>query len=201
MKIQSKYKIARKLGAAVFEKTQTAKFALSEQKKKIKKFSRPKTNYGVQLSEKQKVRFHYAITDKQLKNYVKAVLASKMKNPAEGLYQALEKRVDSLILRSGFAKTRFQAKQAASHGHFQVNGRKITIPSMQITPKDTIKLKESKKDSPLYLAYSENFKDIIVPTWIIVDPKENSISLKGEPVYNQTENPFNLSTVIQFYNR
>lgn len=202
MKIGPKYKIARRLGPAVFEKTQTAKYTLSEQKKnKNRRFSRGRSNYGMQLIEKQRVKYTYGVSDKQLTNYINEVLESGSKNPAEDLYKKLESRLDSVILRSGMAKTRYQARQAASHGHFQVNGQKSTIPSMQIKEGDKITLREAKKDSPLYVNYAEESKDVTIPTWIIADPKAMSIEIKGEPTYNQTELSFDLLEVIQFFKR
>jgi small subunit ribosomal protein S4 len=201
MKIGPKYKIARRLGAAVFEKTQTAKFTLSEQKKKPKKWSRSRTNYATQLLEKQKVRFSYGLTEKQLRKYVKEVIESNSKNPAEDIYANLEKRLDSIILRSGLAKTRFQARQAASHGHFRVNGKKVTVPSMKISEKDIITLSESKKESPLYITFAEAFKEITVPAWISVDPKTYTLQLKSNPAYSSTEFPFDLLALLQFYKR
>lgn len=201
MKIGPKYKIARRLGPAVFEKTQTAKFTLSEQKRKQKRWNRPRTNFAVQLLEKQRVRFTYGITEKQLRKYVNEVIASKTNKPADELYAKLEKRLDSIILRSGMAKTRFQARQAASHGHFSIKGKKVTIPSRQISQKDEIKLRDTKKESPLYIEFNENFKEVSVPKWISVDPKELVIKLTGVPAYSPTELPFDLLTVIQFYKR
>ena len=201
MKIGPKYKIARRLGPAVFEKTQTAKFTLSEQKRKQKRWNRPRTNFAVQLLEKQRVRFTYGITERQLRKYVNEVIASKTNKPADELYAKLERRLDSIILRSGMAKTRFQARQASSHGHFSIGGKKVTIPSRQISQKDEIKLRDAKKESPLYTEYAETFKEVSIPKWISVDPKEFSIKLTGVPTYNQTELPFDLLTVIQFYKR
>jgi small subunit ribosomal protein S4 len=202
MKIGPKYKIARRLGAAVFEKTQTAKFTLSEQKKnKYKGFRRNRSNYGLQLIEKQRVKYTYGLTDKQLTNYIKSVIQSGSKNPAEDLFKKLETRLDSIVLRSGMAKTRYQARQAVSHGHFQVNGKKSTVPSMQIKESDDIVLRESKQSSQLYLGYADYFKDVTIPTWIIADPKKFSLKLKGEPKYNPTELAFDLLEVIQFFKR
>ena len=201
MKIGPKYKIARRLGPAVFEKTQTAKFTLSEQKRKQTRFNRPRTNYAVQLLEKQRVKFSYGITEKQLRKYINEVIDSKSKTPADDLYAKLEKRFDTIILRSGFAKTRFQARQAASHGHFNIDGKKVTIPSRQITEKNEIALREAKKSSALYSEYKESFKEISIPAWIKVEPKNLSAKLIGTPSYRQTELPFDLLAVIQFYKR
>lgn len=202
MKIGPKYKIARKLGASVFEKTQSQKFALAEQKKKEgKKFSRAKTGFASQLFEKQRVKYTYGLSEKQLANYVKEIIKSKSKSPAKDLYIKLEKRLDNIVLRSGLAKTRYQARQMVSHGHFQVNGKKVTIPSMSISEKDTIKVKDSKKDKGLYLDYSERFNDVIVPEWIKVDPKTFTINTKGLPNYKPTELHFDLQEVIQSFKR
>ncbi len=114
MKIGPKYKIARRLGAAVFEKTQTAKFALAEQKKKAQgegKFQRPKSVFGAQLIEKQRVKYTYGLTEKQLSRRVREIIAKGAQNTAELVYKHLESRLDSVVFRAGFAKTRFQARQ------------------------------------------------------------------------------------------
>ena len=127
-----KYKIARRLGASVFEKTSTAKFALrTERKSRNLAGKRPKarSNYGKQLIEKQKVRFTYGISEKQFRNYVREVIDKNSSNPTEALFALLEARVDSVVLRSGFVPTKQAARQAVSHGHITVNGKRITIPS------------------------------------------------------------------------
>ena len=202
MKIRSKYKIARRLGPAVFEKTQTQKFAVSEQKKnKAPKFGRSRTNYNLQLIEKQRVRFTYGMTEKQLRKYVVEVLKLKTNTPADSLYEKLERRLDNIVLKSGFAKTRFQAKQMVSHGHILVDGKRTTVPSMEISDKRVLSVKESKKNSPLYLDLEERSKNTIVPAWLSVDPKTMTIKLKGSPTYKPTEQAFDLLAVIQFYNR
>jgi len=200
MKIGPKYKIARRLGSAVFEKTQSPKFLLSEQKKK-KGFSKARSNFGIQMIEKQKVRFTYGITEKQLANYVKTVIESKKKNPTELVFQALEKRIDSIVLRSGFAKSRRQARQMVSHGHIKINGKRITIPSYAVTKDLDIEVKESSKGKGLFADFEERFKDVPVCSWIKVDPAKKSIALIAEPTYSPKESHFDLQTVLQFYKR
>ncbi len=202
MKIGPKYKIARRLGAAVFEKTQTPKFALSEQKKKeTRKFTRQRSSYGVQLIEKQRIKYTYGISEKQLAKYVKEIINSKSKNPAEDLFIRLEKRLDTIVLRSGLAKTRYQAKQMVSHGHITIGGKKVTVPSIQVSEKDDISVKESKKNKALFLDFEERFKDVIVPEWIIVDPKTFSVKIKGLPIYKPNEVSFDIQEVIQSFKR
>ena len=201
MKIGPKYKIARKLGGGIFEKTQTAKFALADQKKKAasKKFARPKSGFGLQLAEKQKVKYVYGLTTKQLGRYVHAVLDSKSKTPAEDLYKNLELRLDNIVLKAGLAKTRFQARQIVSHGHITIDGKRVTIPSLSVEEKHTISVRESRKSSPLFMDFEGRAKDVIVPDWIKVDPKTMTIKIKGSATYKAGETPFDLQEIIQSF--
>lgn len=202
MKVGPKYKKARKLGAQIFEKTQGQKFALHQQKKqKGNFFRRPRTTYGIQLAEKQKTKLTYAVTEKQFAKYVNKAIAKNTSNTPELLYQQLEKRLDSVILRAGFAETRFKAKQIASHGHMHVNGRKVTIPSYELSEGDVVTIKPSSADKGIFLNLDERLKDADIPSWIKVDAKNRSITITGEPVYNPRESHFDLTAVIQFYKR
>lgn len=202
MKIGPKYKIARRLGRSVFEKTQTAKFALSAEKKNASVDGiRSRSNYGSQLLEKQKVRFTYSITNKQLGKYAFQVIDSKAKNQEEMLYIALERRLDNVILRSGFATSRRQARQLVSHGHVKVNGTKNKIPSYSVKKGDVIEIKESSRDKAIFQDYQERIKDVNIPSWIKVDPKKFQTTIESDPVYNQKESHFNLDEVLQFYKR
>jgi small subunit ribosomal protein S4 len=202
MKIGPKYKIAKRLGAAVFEKTQGPKFALSAEKKNFSTYgARSRSQYGSQLLEKQKVRFTYGITSKQLTNYVKKVIATKTKTPEEALYILLENRLDNVALKSGFAKTRFQARQIVTHGHLRVNDKKITVPSYEVKEGDVITVKESSRDKGLFNEYADRFADINIPSWLKANPKDFSVKIEGTPTFKTTEVAFNLSDVLQFYKR
>lgn len=202
MKLGPKYKIARRLGAEVFEKTQSPKFVLSEQKRKEKRgFRRPSSVYATQLLAKQKVRIMYNLSEKQFSNYVKKAIESKGHSAPEALYQLLERRLDSVILRSGFATTRQQARQIASHGHMKVNGTRTNVPSYQIKEGDVISIKESSQDKPLFANLEQQVTDLTVAAWLVPDVKAKSITFKDTPVYEPTNLPFDLQTVIQFYKR
>src|SRR5262245_8692490 len=129
MKIGPKYKIAKRLGAPVFEKTQTQKFALSEARKAKnvrKKRGGAASDYSKQLTEKQKMRYTYGITEKQLRRYVDEAAATGHQ-PIALLIARLESRLDNVVYRLGLAPTRLGARQMVSHGHVTVNGRKLTI--------------------------------------------------------------------------
>ncbi|HMP67144.1 MAG TPA: 30S ribosomal protein S4 [Candidatus Paceibacterota bacterium] len=203
MKIGPKYKIARRLGGAIFEKTQTQKFALRNEKKNFANNTgkRAKSNFALQLLEKQKVKYTYGISTKQLSNYVKAILQSKQKQPELGFFQSLEKRLDNVVLRSGLATTRFQARQMVTHGHMRVNNKKTTVPSYQIKKGDIVTVKDSSKIKPLFVGFKDKSKDVITPTWINVDPKNYTITIVADPEYKPAELAFSLGDVIQFYKR
>jgi small subunit ribosomal protein S4 len=202
MKVGPKYKIARRLGAGVFEKTQGPKFALAAEKKNFSTWgTRSRSRYGSQLLEKQKVRFTYGITSKQLTNYVKSVIATKTKTPEAALFDLLERRLDNIALKSGLASTRFQARQMVSHGHLRVNDKKMKVPSFQVREGDVVTVKESSREKALFLEYPERFKETAVPAWLKITPKDYSIKIEGSPHFKPTEAPFNMGDVLQFFKR
>ena len=202
MRVKSKYKVAKRLGAAVFEKTQTSKYALRSERKKTRgSFSRPRSNYGKQLIEKQKVRFTYGLSEKQFSNYIKKVIDKNPSNPSELLFTYLEKRLDNIALRSGFAPTRFAARQMVSHGHLTVNGRKVTVPSMEIKEGDVIAIREGSKEKALFADLDDRFSETTVPAWISLNKTKREVTTKGQPIFVPSEQSFDLEQVLQFYKR
>jgi small subunit ribosomal protein S4 len=202
MKIGPKYKIARRLGSAVFEKTQTPKFTLNEQKRNSnRRFMRPKSIYGKQLIEKQKVRFTYLLTEKQFSKYVKEIIATKARNQSELLFQKLESRLDNVALRSGFLKSRPLAKQAVSHGHFTVNGKRVNVPSVMLKKGDKIAVREASKTKGLFEDIENTIKENVTPAWLKVNAKDMTIEVTGEPVFEKTNLHFDLQQVLEFYKR
>lgn len=196
MKIGPKYKIARRLGAPVFEKTQTQKFAIRESNKKNGK---PKTDYGLQMNEKQKARMFYAISEKQFAKYVLKSLENKKVSPADALYSMLESRIDNIIWRVGLAPTHLAARQRVAHGHFLVNGKKCYTPSLHIKKGDKIEIREGSKNSKMFDIPKD--KMIEIPNWIIFEPKTKTITLKEAPVKTDMGILFDLGQVIEFYQR
>jgi len=201
MKIGPKYKIARRLGAAVFEKTQGPKYALNEQKRGKMRRPRPKSIYGQQLIEKQKTRYTYLLTEKQFSKYVKEAISTKGHNQAEVLYKKLEGRLDSVVLRGGFMKTRLQAKQAVSHGHFLVNNKRVNIPSIEVRKGDRITVRETSKTKGIFADTQNNIKENITPGWLKINAKDLEIEMKNEPVFSPTELHYDLAQVLGFYKR
>lgn len=201
MKIGPKFKLARRLGAPIFEKTQTQKYALSLSRKEKNGVmpTRPKSEFGKQLIEKQKARFSYGITERQFAKYVKASLSAP--EPTQKLFQALELRLDNILYRSGLAKTRLQARQMASHGHATVNGRRVTIPSMQLREGDVVGVREGSKKSALFAGIDERLAAQVVPVWLQSKGDKLEAKVVGKPVYVPSESVFDLGAVIEFYSR
>ena len=203
LQIKSKYKIAKRLGAQIFEQTQTQKFALAEARSP-KKQSRGgrggKSDYGRQLLEKQKVRFTYGIAERQLSNY--AAAAFDQKNPPEALHKALESRLDSAAYRAGFALTRRAARQMTSHGHLLVNGKRQTTPSYSLKKGDTITVREGSRKSTLF-AHMGNPEAAArpIPSWLSVDLATMVAKVEGQPGYTAAEIPLDYPAVFEFYSR
>lgn len=201
MKIGPKYKIAKRLGAPIFEKTQTQKFALS-QARGGRKLKRPgqASDYKRQLIEKQKMRFTYGITEKQLRRYVDEAIA-KSHQPIALLMERLESRLDNTIYRLGLAKTRRLARQIVSHGHIWVNGKRISIPSHRVKVNDVITVREGSKQTGLFVQIAETHEAAGVPAWLSLDIKKLSATVTGLPVYNPAETLFDPEQVMEYYSR
>lgn len=200
MKIGPKYKIARRLGAPVFEKTQTAKYTLSLARKERSGMvrGRPKSEFGQALIEKQKTRFTYGLSEKQFRGYVDKVIRAK--HPVQKLFVLLESRLDNVAFRGGLLRTRAQARQAAGHGHLAVNGKRITVPSLQLKVGDLVNLRPGSAESQLFAEASERMKASSV-AWLELDPANKQAKVSGVPVYEPKEHLFDLGVVIEFYNR
>ncbi len=202
MKIGPKYKIAKRLGAPIFEKTQTAKFALSEQRqgRTRKRGGGQASDYKKQLIEKQKMRFIYGISEKQLSRYVSDA-TEKSHQPIALLIERLEGRLDNVVYRLGLAKTRAFARQMVSHGHILVNGRRITIPSHKVSVGDVIGVREGSKGSIMFTNLAESDQIQSVPAWLTFDVKTLSGKVTGTAIYQAAEFMFDPEQVLEYYSR
>jgi small subunit ribosomal protein S4 len=201
MIIGPKYKIAKRLGSPIFEKTQTQKFALS-QARGGRKLKRPgqASDYKRQLIEKQKMRFTYGITEKQLRRYIDEAL-EKSTQPIPHVMERLESRLDNTVYRLGLAKTRRFARQIVSHGHIVVNGKRLTIPSHKVKVGDVITVREGSKESGLFVQIADTHESVGVPAWLSMDIKKLTATVTGLPVYNPAETLFDPEQVMEFYSR
>jgi len=202
MKTGPKYKIARRLGAPIFEKTQTQKFEASLQRKGKGKRPMPsRSNYAEQMKEKQKARLTYGITDRQFGNYAKSALEKGGSRKAEVLFESLENRLDNVVYRAGLAPTRRAARQMVSHGHVRVADKKISIPSYQVKVGDKITVKESSTKKGLFTTREEAMAIYTAPSWLKSDLKSLNVLVEGLPKIDQQELLFDLEVVLEFYSR
>ena len=168
---------------------------------RIKGRKRKLTEYGLRLMEKQKLKFLYGgIREKQFKKYFE--MASKSKgNTGQVLLQLLERRLDNVVYRLGFASTRRQARQFVVHGHILVNGKKVNIPSYLVSVGDVIEVKPSSRDIPQIKENLENKDPRSVPVWLQLDKENFRGKVLDLPKDIQLEIPINLQYIIEFYSR
>jgi small subunit ribosomal protein S4 len=202
MKIGPKYKIAKRLGAPIFEKTLSPKFAISQARagRNIRRGGQ-QSDYKKQLTEKQKMRFTYGITEKQLRRYVDQAVVTVGHKPITVLMERLESRLDNVVYRLGLTKSRQQARQVVGHGHIFVNGRRLSIPSYKVKTGDIISVREGSKSSALFVTLADTHEAVGVPAWLKLDVKTLSANVLGVPVYNPTETLFDPELVMEFYSR
>jgi small subunit ribosomal protein S4 len=198
-----RFKIAKRLGASVFEKAQSQKFAISEARSaKIKKGGRGgRSEFGKQMLEKQKVRVTYGIPERQFRNYVRAALSAEGSNPTERLHEFLEMRLDNVAYRIGLAPTRRAARQMVAHGHLLVNGKKIRVPSHAVTLKDRIAVREGSLPHGFLTNFNEKFMERTLPSWLSWNPKEMSGGVSERPTSVSASPAGDLSAVLSFYTR
>ncbi|MEK7569678.1 MAG: 30S ribosomal protein S4 [Patescibacteria group bacterium] len=195
-----KYKIARRLGAGVFDKTQTPKFsAVSGQFTRGGKRPKALSEYASQLLEKQKIRFSYGITERQLSNYVKKATEKAGTQAAVKFYEELESRLDNVLYRMGLAPSRRAARQMVSHGHFTVGGKRVTVPSYRVRPGDAIRVREGSKGKKIFEGLAERLKEYNFPTWLSFDPGKMEGEVKAAPENTQTF--IDIESVLEFYSR
>ena len=197
-----RYKTARRLGASVYEKTQTPKFTLRTQQRSTKKgFSRQRTDYGVKVLEKQRVRFSYGLNERQFSRYVREANESGTKNHEEFLYSSFESRLDNVIYRSGFAPTRQSARQMVSHGHILVNGKKTNMPSFKVSPQDVIAIRAGSLKKKLFENLEARLKEAVIPTWISSNPDKKEAVIQSFPKPEHPEFYSTLGSILEFYRK
>jgi len=199
MKIGPRYKIARRLGADIFPKTQSAKYALRSGKTAMKGYGR--SEFGAQLKEKQRARMFYGLGERQFAKYAANATAKKSARNDEALYTALETRLDNVIYRLGLAPSRQASRQYASHGHFTVNGVRVTIPSYRVRIGDVIRLRKGSEAKPLFASMKDAVRDQKSPAWLRFDVQKGEGTVVGTPKLVRTELPFNISAILEFYRR
>jgi small subunit ribosomal protein S4 len=157
--------------------------------------------YGLQLREKQKVRRIYGVLERQFRNTFEK--ASRMKGiTGEMLLGTLERRLDSVIFRMGLGASRAQARQIVRHGHIQVNGRKVNIPSFIVKPGDEVAVRESSKNNPTILSSRDATAHAPAPSWMDVDREALKGKINSAPRRDElVQIPINEQLIVELYSK
>lgn len=158
------------------------------------------SEYGLQLREKQKAKFIYGVLEKPFRNYYNR--AERMKGQTgENLMVMLESRLDSVVFRMGFARTRREARQVVGHKHFLVNGKPVQIPSYLIKAGDVIEVREKAKSLQRYKDILEVTGGRLVPEWIEVDQDAMKGTVKYLPTREMIDVPVNEMLIVELYSK
>jgi small subunit ribosomal protein S4 len=157
--------------------------------------------YGLQLREKQKTRRYYRLLEGQFRNLFEK--ASKMTGiTGENLLGMLEKRLDNVVYRMGLGTSRAQARQMVRHGHFQVNGRKVNIPSFQVRPNDVIEAREKSRQNPAILSARDTTAHAPTPNWLEVDKEYLRARVLAQPKREElVQIQINEQLIVELYSK
>ena len=162
--------------------------------------NRKVSEYGLQLREKQKAKLIYGVQEKPFRNmYEKAERMPGL--VGTNLMQLLELRLDNIVFRLGFARTRREARQIVSHKHVTVNGKTVNIPSYKVSPEDVIEIKEKSKSLQRFKDIVEANKGISVPAWLEGDSEKLSGKVVQIPLREQIDVPVNETLIVELYSK
>lgn len=201
-----KKKLCRREGINLFG---TEKYNLTDSKRAPLR-SRKTSEYGTQLRKKQLAKRMFGLSEKQFLSYFKKAQKSTSEwTTWDKMLQLLELRLDNVVYRANFARTRIQSRQFVNHAHFTLNGVKVDIPSISVKVWDVISLRDKLKESPLYKTlleeleeFSKNNKGKVTATrWIEVDSKKLTITIKALPVKEDFDQIIDVQKIIEFYSK
>jgi small subunit ribosomal protein S4 len=171
-----------------------------QSKRKAQRTQRKVSEYGLQLKEKQKAKFIYGVLERQFRNYYEK--AKKMQGvTGENLLILLERRIDNVIFRLGFANTRRQARQIVTHGHITVNGKRLDIPSALVKVGDVIEICEKSQTNELFKAMKETNNALSAPAWLESDQSALKGNVVRFPSRDEIDVPINEQSIIELYSR
>ncbi len=169
-------------------------------KRQLKRSNRKVSEYGLQLREKQKAKFIYGVLEKPFHNYYEK--ADKMKGmTGENLMTMLECRLDNVIFRLGFARTRREARQIVDHKHVLVNGKRVNIPSYLVKAGDKVEIAEKAKGLQRYKDILEATAGRMVPEWLAADPETLSGSVEELPTRAMIDVPVDEMLIVELYSK
>ncbi len=157
------------------------------------------TDYQIQLREKQKLRAMYGVLERQFRRYYR-VAARQKGITGENLLRILESRLDNVVYRSGFAQTRPQARQLVNHGHFEVNGKKVDIPSYEVRAGDVITLRE-RSQNLIIVEHSLDTVTHTLPEWLEIDAAGRTIVVRDVPNRAQIDTQIREQLIVELYSK
>lgn len=190
----AKGKLCKRVGVNIFGSPKYDKILARAAANKTQR-RKKETQYGKQLREKQLARYMFGVSEKQFRMYYKKA-ARQDGITGNNLVRLLERRLDNVIYRAGFAATRPAARQAATHGHFILNGRRVDVPSIMVRPGDEIVIREKLQKTPIYEELSA-----VQGNWLEVDAKKKSIKVLNIPEDDQLEKAVNSQIIVEYYSR
>ena len=159
-----------------------------------------KSEYGLQLAEKQKVKFIYGVLEKQFRAYYEKA-ERKQGVTGEILLQELERRLDNVAYRMGFANTRREARQLVGHGHFTVNGQRVDVPSYQVKPGDVVAVCEKSRNSTKFKTLVEELGKNPTPKWIEKEAGSFEAKIAAMPARDDIDYEVNEQLIVELYSK
>ncbi|MBQ5600831.1 MAG: 30S ribosomal protein S4 [Phascolarctobacterium sp.] len=171
-----------------------------ESNRQVRRQNRKKSEYGIQLTEKQKAKFIYGVLEKQFRGYYDK--AKKMEGIAgENLLILLERRIDNVVYRLGLANTRRQARQIVRHGHIAVNGKRLDIPSAMTYVGDVITVMENSRGKEYFKGMEETLATKAVPAWLIQDAQNLGGKIDRFPTREEIDVPIEEHLIVELYSK
>ncbi len=161
---------------------------------------RKQSDYAIQLREKQKARRIYGVLERQFRRYYSDA-ARRTGVTGAVLLQYLERRLDNVVFRLGFASSRKQARQLVEHGHFTVNGKKVSVPSFLVKPGDVVGVVEGSRRSPYFADMSKELQSRGVPAWLAIDARNLSGTVSYLPGRQEIDTPVKEQLIVEYYSR
>ena len=161
---------------------------------------RKESEYGLQLREKQKAKFIYGVLEKQFRGYFHRALSMEGVT-GENLLMILESRLDNVVFRLGFARTRKEARQTVTHGHITVNGKRVDIPSYRVRPGDLVAVAPKAKELLVIKSALVSNERVSVPAWLEVDIEKLQGSVLSLPTREQIDLDINEQLIVELYSK
>lgn len=159
-----------------------------------------KSEYALQLQEKQKAKFIYGVMEKQFHTYYEK--AERMAGKTgENLLSLLERRLDNVVYRMGLANTRREARLLVSHAHYTLNGNKVDIPSILVNVGDVIAIKDSSRSTDKFKALVEGMDSVIAPKWLELDKTNGTAKVIALPTREDIDFPFEEQLIVELYSK